>query len=254
MGTNRKSSHTGGGFYVDRQTFEIVYISPRERLKMILVHELAHDENPDHKAGFHKTMHSYISKVFPNLSKYLYVWEPVAEKDYPYEKWKDWPSMITPFEWRDMMIPMAREEMERDLAARGKNGSPSFSEGDDARSAEEKKYMREWFARRGAAYLTPKWAVDDDSLSDLEKYLLNTAIDSGAMSLTIGDPSEWKDDDQLYHHPTRECEIVARAPHLPRPTEMDFELSPAFVQECFDASKDGENPLAEFVKSYRFTM
>ncbi|MDR2561909.1 MAG: hypothetical protein LBC63_09100 [Holophagales bacterium] len=90
-----------------------------------------------------------------------------------------------------MLIPIAREEMEKDLAARDKKKNPSFSEADEARNLEEKEYMRKWFASRSLGFLTPKWAVDDDSLSDLEKFLLETAIDTGARSLTIGDPSTW---------------------------------------------------------------
>jgi len=109
MGTSPFKCHDGGGFYVDRETLERVYISPREHLKMTLTHELAHDEYADHKSGFHETMHNLLSKVFPGHAKHLYVWSPPEDKDYPYEKWKDKPGLIDVAEWEKMKEEKTRK-------------------------------------------------------------------------------------------------------------------------------------------------
>ena len=249
---------------IDRDTLQPIMITNEEALKTIVAHELVHDLQRDtlryaqHKSEFQRLLYDYLCKIIPDRPNRLYVWYPVADKQNLYEKWEDMPDQISLFEWCDMMIPGAREEMERDLAARSKNGSASFSEGDDAWSAKEKKFMREYFARRGQPYATPKWALEDDSLGDLERFLLETMIDTYVESLTIGDPSTWvgslkwfPGNDCLCEHPTRKGEIVARRLNWPA---LNFELAPDFVQECFEASKDGENPLIEFVTSRRLKL
>jgi len=84
-------------------------------------------------------------------------------------------------------------------------------------------------------------------MDDLEKYLRDTSAELCPARVTMGDPSTWDPDGSfVYMHPTREGEMAARYLHF-----VDgFELAPGFARECFEASKNGINPLIQFARSH----
>jgi len=100
--TDHEALHDGGGFYVDKKTLEIVYMPPRERLKMLLTHELTHDGHMSHKSDFHEAMHGFLEKVFPSIKDYYYVWDPVGAEGRDYARWKNKPGLITKPDYEKM--------------------------------------------------------------------------------------------------------------------------------------------------------
>jgi len=109
----------------------------------------------------------------------------------------------------------------------------------------------------------------------MEEYLSVTQGDTKFQAnlcrgLRIGDPSTWITrekrrrmgmergaEDWLLMHPSSkdededEGEVVGRLLLADSsPFEFVLELTPSFARECFEASKDGKNPLVDFVNEH----
>ena len=87
-------------------------------------------------------------------------------------------------------------------------------------------------------------------MSDMESYLQSCSNSEELYSLMRGKPIEMSDtslldDDWLIMHPTRDDEVVGQ-----RTGVWTFEFTPAFVQECFEASKSGRNLLVDTMNNH----
>jgi len=78
-------------------------------MQVILAHELTHDKHHNHGPEFHKLMYDYICKIYPDRTKWLYVWAP-NDTRHPYSPWSDMPDMITESELNEMRKSIGWEE------------------------------------------------------------------------------------------------------------------------------------------------
>jgi len=87
-------------------------------------------------------------------------------------------------------------------------------------------------------------------MNELENYLLAT-VDAKPMfygkqgkCIAMSDPTTWEGYAHEIMHPTREGEVVGCF-HF----DWTYDFTPAFVKECFEASKDGGNPLIDVINN-----